>query len=439
MEDSKILGKQLIEYCEKGDIEKVKELVSKGVPASFTYIEEGTWGAYDETGALHSAIQYFSKQPKESKSLDLIQFLLEHGANVNSEIGNANWKGSGSRTSAFQMVCNISLEDDDADLLKLFLKYNGDPNKEKRSESHTMRTDGRYISYPIHRAVDSSKPKCLLALLEAGANVNALRTERVNNERGYNQNLSESPINIACSKSTETFIPEENLDEWTENKIDRNIEEEIEKIKKENNQLINKEKLIEELEIKKKLEKIKKLEEINKSKKINWENNCKVIEILLKHNADLNIVSKWNEHEYDETKQQGDDPRDEDYESGITLVKVSKIPLHIAMEKKDKKLLWLLMKYGAKDQDLDYKGSKVNCKSILQDLKDKGCSIEEIQDIEDVYNLKWTPRIHKILPVPLKKAIESIFYCLKKKSKGYKKELAFLVFNDLQSIWDITK
>jgi len=53
----------------------------------------------------------------------------------------------------------------DGELLLLSLQKGGDPNTPSISDTHSMRTDGRSVTYPIHTAVGSLSYECTKALV----------------------------------------------------------------------------------------------------------------------------------------------------------------------------------------------------------------------------------------------------------------------------------
>mmetsp|Transcript_63245 Transcript_63245/g.142239 ORF Transcript_63245/g.142239 Transcript_63245/m.142239 type:complete len:225 (-) Transcript_63245:76-750(-) len=63
-----------------------------------------------------------------------------------------------------------------------------------------MRTDGQAVSYVLHSAVQRGDLEVARALLDAGAEVDALSTSHFDNERGYNEHTEETALHQACDK-----------------------------------------------------------------------------------------------------------------------------------------------------------------------------------------------------------------------------------------------
>merc|ERR1711907_722461 len=90
----------------------------------------------------------------------------------------------------------------DADLLKAFLDAGANANTTSGRSVHSMRTDGHTKTPVLHQAVRSGNVPVMRALLDAKADVNAAAVEKMHNERGYNRDMSETALHIACATGT---------------------------------------------------------------------------------------------------------------------------------------------------------------------------------------------------------------------------------------------
>lgn len=122
--------------------------------------------------------------------------LVAAGADVNAHRRKYDWRGCGSSNTAFEMLLASKLGRDPA-VLEAFLTAGADPNSKNVQNTHSMRTDGRTISMPLHTSVRSGDVNVAGVLLRAGADVNARYTQVYNNERGFNSNTSLTPLHIA--------------------------------------------------------------------------------------------------------------------------------------------------------------------------------------------------------------------------------------------------
>ena len=158
---------------------------------------EGTWGSRDSKTALHAALMGipWACAKHISRAKQIVKMLLEAGADVNSKRSSYDWRGCGGSESAFDMV----LEKTGllgAGMLELCLAHGADPNMEKRSDRHSMRTDGSSSSRPLHGA----NAAVTAVLLQAGAQVDTPATEVYHNERGYNQDSRKTALHLAVER-----------------------------------------------------------------------------------------------------------------------------------------------------------------------------------------------------------------------------------------------
>eukprot|EP01112_Ceratiomyxa_fruticulosa_P020625 TRINITY_DN7085_c0_g1_i2.p1 TRINITY_DN7085_c0_g1~~TRINITY_DN7085_c0_g1_i2.p1 ORF type:complete len:352 (-),score=66.25 TRINITY_DN7085_c0_g1_i2:126-1181(-) len=187
------LGNELMKAVQEDNLERVKELIESGANPRFQYRKEGVWGEHVQKSVIHTALENY-----EVNAIPIIKLLLDKGVDVNSVSSESNWKGSGVKNTAFDMALERALNLDDSELLELFLKRGGDPNKEIVEEMHTMRTDGREIKSSIHAAAAKENPVFLRLLLENGAKTDAIHKEKMDNERGSREDRTETALHIAC-------------------------------------------------------------------------------------------------------------------------------------------------------------------------------------------------------------------------------------------------
>jgi len=189
------LNEQLLSAAGNADLAEVQSLLARGADAKFLHDPPGTWGACDKKSALHEAL----RRSGEPAAKEVILTLVTAGAPVNEMRQQRDWRGCGRSESAFDMLLASPLGKDPA-VLEAFLAAGADPNKKRVDERHSMRTDGRSVSFPLHTAVQRADANVVGVLLRAGANPNAARTERYHNERGFNQNSSLTPLHLAIRR-----------------------------------------------------------------------------------------------------------------------------------------------------------------------------------------------------------------------------------------------
>lgn len=197
------LNMALIEAAGKLDLDSIKTLLAAGASAAFVHDPPGTWGSCDSKSALHVAIQCRARgQGPPSSELDpwksVIATLLEAKADVNAQRRQSDWRGCGSSSTAFEMVLPAAMQD--AALLQVLLAAGANPNTESQRSVHSMRSDGGSRHCVLHTAVDSGNHDVIKTLLDAKADANDSRTEKISNERGYNRDMSETSLHIACKR-----------------------------------------------------------------------------------------------------------------------------------------------------------------------------------------------------------------------------------------------
>ena len=198
------LNKQLSEACSNQNLCLIKKLLSDGADASLVYKEDGTWGAYEKYSVLHLAIKSLPR-PKPSEEQketwkEIILALLRNGANPNETKESYDWRGCGSKRTAFEVLKYVS-NPPSAQLLSAFLESGLDPNLAETRSIHSMRTDGFIKTHFLHDFSLHGNIECAIAVLNAGADVDIRAIEDTQNERGYKEEKSETALHMAASNN----------------------------------------------------------------------------------------------------------------------------------------------------------------------------------------------------------------------------------------------
>jgi len=137
-------------------------------------------------------------RPPHELNVALVETLLKAGATLNAICKKSTWRSCNSST-AFQMGLSVVVNTNNVDLLRLFLRYGADPNVLMCSNFTELRSISRTTWKPIHMAVERLQLECARVLLDAGAEVDAVRAEKKNNfRRSIEQDAEEMPLHIAC-------------------------------------------------------------------------------------------------------------------------------------------------------------------------------------------------------------------------------------------------
>eukprot|EP01090_Pellita_catalonica_P007815 TRINITY_DN18415_c0_g1_i1.p1 TRINITY_DN18415_c0_g1~~TRINITY_DN18415_c0_g1_i1.p1 ORF type:complete len:372 (+),score=58.82 TRINITY_DN18415_c0_g1_i1:61-1176(+) len=296
----KSLNEQLLEACKEHETELVQKLLADGADAKYEMKIPGTWGAHKSYSSIHYALGVVGWNNKKGLNMDIVRLLLNNGADVNAQHADYDWRGCGSTTTAFEYVLRRALSsgsEEDSELLALFLKNGADANKLSRRDRHSMRTDANETYAPIHEAARAVMPHCIRALVECGAQVDARRKHRLNNEYGYREATDETALHIVCSCKVE---------------------------KKQEDQVVE----------------------------------C--ASFLLDHGANVNAVrSRLQQDKVPKPDWAvSDDPRDGKYHSGLETYKVTETPLHIAVRNKSARLISVLISRDANRDILWHKGDE---------------------------------------------------------------------------------
>eukprot|EP00026_Physarum_polycephalum_P009471 Phypoly_transcript_09596.p1 GENE.Phypoly_transcript_09596~~Phypoly_transcript_09596.p1 ORF type:complete len:417 (-),score=95.69 Phypoly_transcript_09596:48-1298(-) len=136
--------------------------------------------------------------PPHEVNVELVETLLKAGATLNAICKNSTWRSCNSST-AFQMGLSVVINTNNIDLLRLFLRYGADPNVLMCANRTELRSIARTTWKPIHMAVEHLQLECARVLLDAEAEVDAVRAEKKSNfRRSIEQDAEETPLHIAC-------------------------------------------------------------------------------------------------------------------------------------------------------------------------------------------------------------------------------------------------
>ena len=179
-------------------------MISEGARPNYVHKEDGVWGANQKYSVLHVAITSHDDTHEDATSKqkevwkEIIQLLLKNGANPNETKASYDWRGCGSESTAFELLC-CRTKSPDPELLSSFLESGLNPDLAQVQSIHSMRTDGHIKNYMLHDFCISGNVDCVIALLNAGANMEIRATESINNERGYREEKSETALHVAAS------------------------------------------------------------------------------------------------------------------------------------------------------------------------------------------------------------------------------------------------
>eukprot|EP00301_Raphidiophrys_heterophryoidea_P002685 c11249_g1_i2.p1 GENE.c11249_g1_i2~~c11249_g1_i2.p1 ORF type:complete len:307 (+),score=88.20 c11249_g1_i2:111-923(+) len=217
----KTLDEKLLQAAKDGTVDDIKNLLREGADAKFISDPPGGWGSQSRVGPLHLVLQRKDEIPVEQWR-EACSVLLEAGADPNEKHSDYDWRGCGSTLTGFQMA--IASEDDE--VIAMCFKHGSNPNEVQKTSIHSMRTDGSSCTTMLNLVTQRGSVVVVRALLEAGADVDALSTEQIHNERGYNQSRISTALHVAC-KSSKLFIARLLLDKGANPNITNTYTEHI--------------------------------------------------------------------------------------------------------------------------------------------------------------------------------------------------------------------
>ncbi|KAG2378083.1 hypothetical protein C9374_008705 [Naegleria lovaniensis] len=362
---------QLLQAAIDGNLDNMKKALHNGANAGYNKYIELTWGAYDQYSAIHKVLGWKDKSLKQQG----VELLLKAGADVNAKYGSANWKGSGSSGTAFQMA----MKSGDDEIIRLFLEHGADPNTTETREAHTMRYDGR-SSYPVlYLAAQRNNVNLVKCLLDKGALPNAHATNRGQSEYGPIDDTEEIALHAACDNYCSLVANKSNSNFY----VDSDEEEADEAIKE-------------------------KQEQVRKERVQDCE---KIVRYLLEVGSDVNAPSRNVEHVsveregVSEDDYEVNDPRSDRYIPSTRNVWIISTALHTAIIKKCERLVKLLMAHGA-DTRIPYQEDKQNT-SCLDLTKQQEPFFSLIKNA-----FYWTPESHEFLPSELRTKIKLLHMCM---------------------------
>jgi hypothetical protein len=189
------LNQRLFAAATAADLDTVLALLAEGADAKYVDDPPGVWGSSNRKSVLHIALRHGASEPIRQ----MILALVAAGADVNAMRSDFDWRGCGGSESAFNMLLRSPFATDPL-VLEAFLAAGANPNESRKDETHSMRTDGTIVSMPLHTAVNRANANVVGVLLRHGAEPNAPYTERMENERGYNQDKSVLPLHLAIDR-----------------------------------------------------------------------------------------------------------------------------------------------------------------------------------------------------------------------------------------------
>jgi len=200
------LTKDLCEACEKGDLNLVKKIINDGANPAAEIHENIGWDAY-----TYSPIHYALGMKGNGKlNVPLVEYLLSKGANINAEKCESGWMTRGSDSeSGFSRILKLVISGKaESSLLALCFKYGVNVTKLIKSSTSTMRTSGTSEYFLIHDIVSKNRHDILKIILDNGGDPNSLYKCITNNEYGFAENTTMTPLHILIEKKPFDYFSE---------------------------------------------------------------------------------------------------------------------------------------------------------------------------------------------------------------------------------------
>jgi len=306
-----LLNKKLVELCfsKSLDLNATMELLKNGAEASWEECEDGTWGAFKKRSAINGVLRrenYVNRATAEL-AIFVVRELFQYGANPNAAQSHSDWRGSGSSISAFTTVLSLTqstaLKDHDdlsASLIKMFLDAGVDVNKESVQHISSMRSDGVIRSTVLHDNIGRYSASIIRELL-VKADVDHRKTGFIQNERGWDEDFSETALHNLCKS------------------VGRK-----ERVLQDDRRYLQ------------------------------------IANALLEFGANPNSLNTWLDNvpnpEYDDV----DNPREEGYIAEVISERVIERPLYRALKSRLAPLVWLLISRGAITKGIHVRCSRAN-------------------------------------------------------------------------------
>eukprot|EP01124_Arcella_intermedia_P018111 TRINITY_DN25078_c0_g1_i1.p1 TRINITY_DN25078_c0_g1~~TRINITY_DN25078_c0_g1_i1.p1 ORF type:complete len:457 (-),score=133.04 TRINITY_DN25078_c0_g1_i1:80-1420(-) len=324
------------------DYNTVRELLLKGADPN---IRQG-----EEDSILYQALNHPNPH--------VIKLLLQAGADQNYAHRDYGCHHS-TNTTCFQRVVEKSGgKQDNSNLLALFLKYGGDPNKETRNSFGGMRSDGAVRFTPLHTAIKQSNESAVLSLLEVGADSSIYYCKVYDNEYGYRENSKIPCITLAYQSVKDPVV------------------------------------------------------------------KMKIMKMLLQYGADVNQRYHFLK-EIKVSEPSGDDPRDDDYQSGLSHLLCFATTLHLAITDNNIEIIQFLVMSGA----------DTNISLIEGKEKIPVTALAKSQEAIYALGCEFQPLHFKILPKDVQHYIEHLLILQSKLIPPLPKDINYLLFTWLIKIY----
>lgn len=267
---------------------------------------------------------HYENRLKAEVAITILRELFKSGADPNAVKSHSDWRGSGSSSYAFNTALSLTQftplknhDDLSASLIRIFMDAGVDVNKENVQYISSMRADGAIRSTVLHNNIARYSLPIVRELL-GKADVDHRMTEKIQHERGYDQDSSKTALHILCSS-------------------------------------------------------VKRRE-----RAVQDDRRClQIANALLEFGADPNSLNSYltqvpnPEHKEDDER---DDPRRDGYIAKVVSERVIEMPLYRALRNHLAPLVYLLINKGASTKDIYIRCSREN---FLFNWSGKDCEIQD--------------------------------------------------------------